>query len=167
MSETYAHGEAEKRVLICLYAPYRIGDPESDRDTYIDGRTRIMKGVFLTEKKAQEELGAESSIPFIADKYGPFSKEVLQALDTLGNQGLIEVQERDDSKSADRYMLTDEGIDVARLYWEELSDEEQELFSWVKRRHIAQSLNRLLSFVYKRYPHMTSESEVREKYLAK
>lgn len=165
MPETYAHTDAERMILLLLYAPYRPNDPSSKKDFYVHGRTRLMKGVFLAKRKLDEELSAGPSIDFVADKYGPFSKDVLQAIDSLDRQGLISIREREDEHSGDKHLLTDEGIRVAKNYWDELSREERELLCWIKRKHIAQPLDRLLGFVYKRYPKMTSESDIRDKYL--
>lgn len=154
------HTEAERLVLLSIYAP---GSPSREHDTWIDGRTRLMKAAFLAKQKFEEELSESLNVPFVAGKYGPFSKQVLDAIESLEREGLLEVEELEE---AGRHKLTRDGVAVARTYWDQLPEEHQELLSWIKRRHVAQSLDRLLSFVYKRYPHMTGNSEIADEYLA-
>lgn len=58
----------------------------------IKGKTRFQKLAFISEQRLEEE--GISPLDFIPYDYGPFSKELYEALDFLEDEGLVEVKEK-------------------------------------------------------------------------
>lgn len=83
---------------------------EADRNR-IHGRTRLQKLVFLAQKRMEDE-GIEP-YDYIAYDYGPFSKELLDALEKYEKKGLIDINITQTYDGTDKYIysLTPEGID--------------------------------------------------------
>ena len=80
-------------VVLMLAAPDSRG-----RVSPMRGITRLQKLLYLTEKESGidlSEVGEEDRFQFRAYKYGPFSKEVYEAIDFLANADLITVEKGD------------------------------------------------------------------------
>jgi len=79
-------------LLLLLYSP---GETPNYNEPII-GRTRIMKMMFLFDKKVKKEILKDSNIElisfpeFFAWNYGPFSKDVFNDLEFFINNGFIE-----------------------------------------------------------------------------
>lgn len=98
-----------------LYAPTSI-DPNK-KAVPIFGRTRLMKAMFLFEKEYQKDFQDNTSqleFNFEAYDYGPFSKDVLEALDFLISIDCIQTdnintyQTSQDDINLDEKMLSEE-----------------------------------------------------------
>lgn len=149
----------------------------------LNGITRLVKLIFLLERESSFE-GVGVFFPFEAHNFGPFSKEVYEAVEFLESCDLIEVDERnyaspyttsgeskllseisDEEGSAyateKRFALTDNGRKVARIMREAVARKNQADIGEVDeivRKYGTRPLNQLIRYVYRQYPAMTSKS---------
>lgn len=131
----------------------------------IDGRTRLQKMVFVLQQKLEEsdELREDQRYEFFAYDYGPFSKELAEAVDDLIQAGLLEeddVEYDDEGNVKYLYELQPEGRETVE---DELESEDvQRLFE--EARHVKQRFNEDLSLpevideVYAEYPEYAENS---------
>lgn len=150
--------EREAWVLRLLYAPN-----ENGTSSPIYGKTRIVKGMFLLQRKLKENFETDAGFEFEAHKYGPFDPSVYSALERLERTEKIRTQtenEHGTKYNGVEYSLTPEGKQDAQELYNSLSAEKQELVKWVKYKQLMRSLGALLSYVYMEYPKMTEESEL-------
>jgi len=143
-------------ILRLLYAPV-----EGNKPVPIVGTTRLMKGLFLVQRKFEEEFEIDPGFEFQPDKYGPLDERVYEALDSLDEEGLLTREESTEYDGLE-YELTFEGERVGRRQFQELAEDQQQMISWIKGRHVLRELSQLLSFVYNRYPNSASESVLKE-----
>ncbi|MUV57781.1 type II toxin-antitoxin system antitoxin SocA domain-containing protein [Halogeometricum sp. CBA1124] len=144
-----------------MYTPNDDGVPQP-----IYGRTRIMKAMFLVQRKLKEEFGEDAGFDFEAYKYGPFDKGVYDALEDLIQKKLIhKIPAEDDSSPRDepRYELTEKGQEEAKRLYEQLDMEKKRLLRWVRYQQAERPLGSLLSYVYRKYPDMAAESEISDR----
>lgn len=152
---------ADKReawVLRLLYAPNENGD-----SCPIYGKTRMVKGMFLLQRKLKENFETEAGFQFRADRYGPFDPGVYDTLEGLEKSDKIRTlteSEHNAKYNGIQYSLTPKGEKEAERLFNLLSSEKQELVKWVKYKQLMRSLGALLSYVYMEYPKMTTESEL-------
>lgn len=144
-------GNRSEWILRLLYAPVK-----GRRALPIIGTTRLMKGVFLVDRKLEEEHGVETDFEFQAEKFGPMDERVRDALEALESDGLV-VTEPSQRFDGTKYGLTEKGERVAKQRFDELDDELRELLGWIKGQHVLRSLPKLLSFVYNQYPEMAEK----------
>lgn len=126
----------------------------------IRGATKLQKLAFL----AQEEYGVDELHEFEPHKYGPFSESLAGAIKALEQKGLVEKRKEHVSGGNEMtvYTLTPEGIDVVKKLLNERDEDVESTLDPVdelKREKRNLSLDRLLRYVYKKYPEMTTESE--------
>lgn len=169
--------EVDDAVVLILGAP---GGLEQSRDR-IEGITRLEKLVFLLENETKLGKLLSEDPAFRADRFGPFSAKVYEAIDMLLLARLVEDSSSpsltpDDSweaemvvgiEPADQYAtrnvtLTPKG----RKYYEALI---RELPPWAegelrdfKERFATVPLRQLIRYVYQRYPKMTERSVIRD-----
>ncbi|ADB60297.1 hypothetical protein Htur_1409 [Haloterrigena turkmenica DSM 5511] len=135
-----------------------------DGQREVDGATRFQKLVFL----AQEETDLYNAFEFRSDKYGPFSPELHATLDKLQERDLIakEVKKNRSGNEKYAYRLTPTGQQVVQklINRNDLSgfDDILEDAQNVKKRYNNKPLDRLLRYVYSKYPEYTDESELDE-----
>lgn len=170
--------DREDVVLILMEANERLL-----RKHTLNGITRLVKLIFLLERETSFE-GIGSFFPFEAHNFGPFSKEVYEAVEFLESCDLIEVGEKDYvspyttsgedrllSEISDeegsayatekRFALTENGRKVARIMREAVARKRQSDVDEVDeiiRKYGTRPLNHLIRYVYRQYPAMTSKS---------
>ena len=153
------------------------------RKRTLNGITRLVKLIFLLERESSFE-GIGSFFPFEAHNFGPFSKEVYEAVEFLESCDLIEVDEKtyvspyaasDEDKlmseisdeeggiyaTEKRYTLTENGRKVAQIMRDAVARKrpsDVEEVDEVVRRYGTRPLNHLIRYVYHQYPEMTSKS---------
>lgn len=152
--ESKTLGDRPEWILRLLYAP-----AEGNVAAPIVGTTRLMKGCFLIHKKLESELGMKTDFKFHPDRYGPLDPKVYDSIERLEKQGLVAISESREY-SGTEYTLTPDGKSEARVLYNDLPGEAQELLSWLKSKHILSPLPKLLSFVYNQYPETTKNSEI-------
>ncbi|RLF01799.1 MAG: hypothetical protein DRK00_10865 [Thermoprotei archaeon] len=114
----------------------------------IEGRVRLMKLVFLTLKECPEAARRFGvSFNFRPYLHGPFSMEVLKALDSLQAKGLIRVDTRvfDEIWFRYEYELTGRGFKA-------VEDWDDECIKSLVERYGKKELRELLRYVYRTYP---------------
>jgi uncharacterized protein YwgA len=164
-------------VLLLLRAP---GVSGSAKDR-INGITRLEKLLFLADQESNLPSQVDEAFRFKAYNYGPYSKQVYEAVDLLEEAGLLEEEKAIEGKSLDamenayvgadyaegverRFLLTDEGRAVADLLAAQHPDMSQ-LLEQVKKRFGHLSLRQLIQYVYRRYPEYATESLIRDQVL--
>lgn len=149
----------ERAVLAVLYAPATSLAP----GVPVKGKTRLMKLMFLLSRP--EESGGKDAVvdtkSFRADKFGPYSPEVEEAIAELGYREWLTV-----GSTAPRVIaLSPTGLGAARQVWETLSPEVKARIFQLKHSFNAKPIMELLYYVYSRYPDFTTESEIRSEVL--
>lgn len=147
-----------KRIIPLALAYVDDGEP-------IDGRTRLQKMVFVLQQKLNESNGLreDQQYEFFAYDYGPFSKELAEAVDDLIESGLLDeedIEYDDEGNVKYLYELRQEGRDTVESELE--TDEYQSLFEEarrVKRRFNEElSLPDVIDEVYAEYPEYAENS---------
>lgn len=135
---------------------------EAENEEPVEGRTRLQKLMFLTQKQFEEKgESLDWGYPFRAYDYGPFAKELYDDLDQLRRRGFIEEREQqlDDDVIQYDYLLTDEGQEFVQ---EELADRcpegVAEIAESVKAEFNGVALQQLIDYVYTEYPEYAENS---------
>lgn len=167
-------------VLLMLAAPTRVS-PAHDR---INGVTRLEKLLFLADRETKVSAAvADEPLVFKAYNYGPFSKEVYEAVDLLEESELVTEERQVDGQTLDSledlevtgtadedeyitrcFVLTSKGQAVAR-YLGEQHPEVVSALSEIKDRYAGRSLSSLIRYVYQAYPESAENSKIRDRYL--
>lgn len=131
----------------------------------IEGATKLQKLIFLAQKEGS--LPEEFQFDYESNKYGPYSVDLAVTLEELEDRGLIETEEIQNrsGNTVREYKLTDFGYKVTQEILNERESELEPIFnemSDVKHNHGAKSLDRLLRYVYNKYPGYTDKSELDE-----
>ena len=128
----------------------------------IEGATRLQKGLFLVKMEVPNSVPAE----FEPSDYGPFSREIANALVALEMTGRIKEEKgaMGDEAQARVFKLTEEGWKEAKEALEELKKRED--WNDIKRYFdmaVKDPLMRLLVIVYNWYPEYSKVSKIRRK----
>ena len=135
---------------------------EVDRSR-IDGRTRLQKLVFL----AQQRMESEEIQPYdyIAYDYGPFSKELLDALENYEREGLIGIEVTQTYDGTDKYIysLTSKGVENFKANLDESPDTEdletiRRVSAEVIDRFNKVPISELIDYVYDNHPSYAKNS---------
>ncbi|MDE0268959.1 MAG: hypothetical protein OXI96_07990 [Acidimicrobiaceae bacterium] len=163
-------------ILLLLAAPTR-WEHASNR---IEGITRLEKFLFLIEQECDYQSHIEERFHFEAYNYGPYSKEVYEAVDILKEAGLIEeFRKLTDSvlDSAEellysdttteisyerQFSLTENGRTIAN-YLANQHPKLQKRISNLKDEYGDLTLQDLIFHVYTRYPDYAKNSVIRDK----
>jgi uncharacterized protein YwgA len=135
------------KYLVPLYVLYC-------NDGEIRGRTRFQKLVFLTKEKLKEE-GQDIDIDFTCLYYGPFSRDLRDSLETQTKEGNVtEHVEESCFGLVYIYRLTDVGKDLVKdsLQKRLIPKEVRKKIKEVSKEFGNNSLDELISIVYKKYP---------------
>lgn len=164
-------------VLLLLAAP---SEARIERNR-INGITRLEKLLFLAEQEEQlSEAVATDAFEFRAYHYGPYSRAIYEAVELLEEAGLLVERRSIDESALDdaeqvysdatdegaverQFLLTDDGIAVARLLAEKHPNTIVAL-SRIKDRYGDLSLRRLIRYVYSTYPEYAKESKIRDQF---
>lgn len=154
-------GDRADWLVRLLYAPNDSGNRPP-----MYGRTRMMKAAFLVDRKLKENFGKVTDFDFEAGKYGPFDRGVYEALEHLEQQGYLSItpsEEHGKKWDGREYVLTPEGRELGETLWDDLDPEERDLLCWIRYEQTMKSLSQLLSYVYRNYPKMTTNSEITDR----
>jgi uncharacterized protein YwgA len=113
---------------------------------------RIQKGLFLLAQEGA--LREEEQYAFRAYDYGPFSSRIYSDLDDLVDEGLV-VREPVPGYTWNRFRLTPAGLAEAQALVEQLSRRQRasvRILARLKADVLSLSFNKLLRYVYERYP---------------
>lgn len=122
--------------------------------------------MFLLHRNLKSEFGINTGFDFKPYKYGPFDQAVYEALEDLELKKLIESvssDEHDSLRDQPKYVVTEKGEEYASDIWSQLTPQQQNLLRWVRYKQAERPLGSLLSYVYRNYPDMTTESEISDR----
>lgn len=164
-------------VLLLLGAPTRV----SDADKQIRGITRLEKILFLADQEGDVQKSILERLQFVPYHYGPYSREVYQAVELLQEAGLIRELRTLDPDTVDDmeevftdateeegvercFQLTEEGVDVAHHIGRAFPNTWRTL-SKIKDTYAGMPLRKLIRSVYTRYPKYAEKSRIRNEIL--
>jgi hypothetical protein len=165
-------------VLLMLAAPTKVA---AARDR-VDGITRLEKLLYLADRETTvSDAVTDEGLVFQPYDYGPFSKEVYEAVELLEQAGLVREERLVSGQSVDSledvevtgavdadeyvtrcFVLTHAGRAVAGLVSAQHPDVVQAL-SGVKDRYAARPLTALIQYVYGAYPNSAVNSKIRDR----
>lgn len=171
--------EGSDLVLMLLAAPTNV---PSARDR-VNGITRLEKLLYLVEKETSvADAVAGEHLMFTAYNYGPFSKDIYEAVELLEESGLLTEERVVDGRTIDsiedvnvtgaveadeyverRFVLTEHGRLVANLLAQHHPGVAQQL-TGIKDRYAQRSLSGLIGYVYKTYPDSAKNSVIAHRY---
>lgn len=128
----------------------------------IDGITRLQKLVFLAQ---QEQLGGDEAwYDFDPYKYGPYSEDLTHALELFEDRGYVKknVETTRNGNEKYTYSLTDEGRKIVKQGLLDESENSQlfDAAKEVKDAHNREPIERVLRYVYNKYPSFAEKSEL-------
>jgi len=145
-----------------IYILFLLG---ADNGASIRGRTRLEKMVFLLSKEILTQPGRKITpreYTFRADRFGPFSEEVYDDVETLSDLDLVEWD-----NNHEILKISSKGLQLLN----KLKKSEAIPYSLkndienLKRKYGNMKLERILNYVYRNYDKYTYESEIRDKIL--
>jgi len=134
-------------------------------DQQIQGRTKMQKLVFLAQQEIDADSGTEVEFEFEPYKYGPFSKELIETLETFDEKGVINrrTEYTFDGTKKYIYTLTPEGKNSFEYNLKHSPDSQtiQEILEEsedVVETYGRWSISKLLDHVYDEHPEMAKNS---------
>jgi len=127
-------------------------------DGHIATDTRMQKLAFLVNQEVF------NWVKFEANNYGPYSKELVKAVDELEKEGKLVYVWDDDGVS--RYYLLEKGKQDAKKLLEQLKDTDEDKLKRameIIQRHKDDALSYLMAYVYKYYPEYAEKSTIKGK----
>jgi uncharacterized protein YwgA len=164
-------------VLLLLAAPTKV----SSAMNRINGITRLEKLLFLAEKEEQLPSPVEQPLKFVPYNFGPYSKEVYEAVEILEESKLVREERLFDGQGLDsleeadaafentdyverRFFLTQDGKAVADFLGDQHKDV-MDILGRIKDRYASMSLRQLIRYVYQKYPESAENSIIRDQVL--
>jgi len=173
-------------LMALLYAPGASGKVGEE----IRGITRLEKLLFLLEKETAFGEYLRKDYKFEPYHYGPYSVEVFDQIEALEDAGLVETTTveakhsvetydalqieldvivddtsldtaRQETKKLSIYKLTEKGMKVGKALFDSLSEDEKRKLNEVKTKFNSISLQRLLRYIYTKYPEAAKESVIK------
>ncbi len=136
----------------------------------VRGRLKLMKLVFLLDKEENIREYSKSFYEFESLNYGPFSKELLQDLDVLVQEGLVEEKSQEVNtpigsimRRSD-YELTEKGIELVETIAGDASIIEK--ITRIKKKYNRMDTEKILTYVYTKYPEFAKNSKIVDNILA-
>ena len=148
----------------------------------VEGITRLVKLLFLLIKEGGFQQ-FERDYEFEAYNFGPWSARTFSYLESVGEIGLVTVQEKpftdyeevaDDFAEAEVteipelaqrtvkiFSLTDRGAKVGQVLYSRLSGIERQQLESIKRKFNMMRLDELLRYVYSKYYAYTKKSKIK------
>ena len=163
-------------ILLLLTAPTRW----SQAQYRINGITRLEKLLFLITKECLHDTAVGEPFEFVAYHYGPYSREVYEAVELLGEAELVREDRAFTDSDLDRaeellysdmtteisyerqFVLTDKGKIVAK-HLADLYPQLQKKIERIKDQYAGLTLQNLIFHVYSHYPDYTERSVIRDK----
>jgi uncharacterized protein len=150
-----------------------------------DGITRLEKLVFLLKQETHFDSEVSDPFTFEAYHYGPYSREIYDAVDFLKAMQLLSERRVDVSSGLDvseeaealdfydaldeeeQYIerqleLTEDGKAVAKVLSTRVSPEGKDALKATKDKYGTMPLRQLLRYVYDRYPAYAEKSMIRD-----
>lgn len=157
----------------------RASQDERARLPGLHGITRLEKLLFLADRETQVRQWVEDAFEFKPYNFGPYSKDIYEAVEFLEEIDLLREERRREGETLDEleeldaavdqqegiersFYLTDKGKAVADL----LASRHPEIASamaQVQTKYGQLPLRRLIRDVYGRYPEMATESLIKDR----
>ncbi|MGD0330092.1 MAG: hypothetical protein ABSB40_06545 [Nitrososphaeria archaeon] len=131
-----------------------LGDKNTENNP-IDGRLRLMKGLFLIAEEVDKSLLNE----FEPWTYGPINFKVYTDLEDLQKEKLL-MDDKTQRISIGYYYLTKKGKAKAKRIIESFNDEQIDKIRDIKSTITKNSLRDLLKLVYSKYPEYATKSVI-------
>jgi hypothetical protein len=164
-------------VLLLMAAPTRVKSAQNR----LQGITRLEKLLFLTDRETNVNAQVNEPLTFVAYNFGPYSKQVYEAVEILEEASLlveerqIDGQDLDSMEEAERvddatdyserkFQLTSDGIALSE-YLGKLYPEVIQSLTAIKDQYAGMSLRELIRYVYTKYPESAENSIIRDKVL--
>ncbi len=153
---------AEESIIALLRSP---DTPNNDSETAwnspVNGKTRLVKELFLISKETESGTKGIFSFDFSPGPYGPSSFEVTDAMKNLELAGKINVDKISGTKNS-RISLTEIGVKEGENIWKKLPTAvKNDIFS-IKSKFKNINYWQLISYVYRAYPSYTVNSLIRD-----
>ncbi len=147
----------------------------------IHGITRLEKLLYLAHRETKVAGYVDGSFKFKPYDYGPYSKEIYEAVELLEEAGLLREKRVFEGRSLDeleeldtsgegregverRFELTDRGKAVAKMLSGQQPDVINSL-SQIKDKYAGMPLRALIRYVYSVYPEDATQSKIRDEVL--
>ncbi|ANR90132.1 hypothetical protein O972_07370 [Mycobacterium avium subsp. avium 10-9275] len=171
--------EGSDLVLLMLAAPTKVASAVNR----VNGITRLEKLLFLVQQETDiPNVVSKDRLQFVAYDYGPFSKDVYQAVELLEEAELVIEERVVDGRTIDsmedvdvtgavegdeyverQFLLTEKGAAVARLLGRHHPDVVSAL-SAIKDQYAARPLSSLIRHVYRTYPDSAVNSKIAHRF---
>jgi uncharacterized protein len=175
---TEARLDSTDLVLLLLRAPASSAHLQNQ----VRGITRLEKLLFLLDQEKSIAAVVRDPFKFKAYDYGPYSREVYEAVEVLEAAGLIQeelvfsgrtidalelrLSGFDEPEGAERrFVLTEDGVKVADLLAQDAPPILVESLTDVKERYGTLPLRSLIHYVYSNYPAYAERSKIRSEVL--
>ena len=163
-------------ILLLLHAPTRWPQAQ-DR---INGVTRLEKLLFLLNQECKQARFVDEPFKFVPYHYGPYSKEVYEAVELLEEAGLLTEHRQLTEFDLDRaeellysdtateisyerqFILTVDGKEIASYLAKSYQHLHKQIAS-LKDQYAGLILEELVYRVYHKYPEFTTRSTIRDR----
>ncbi len=126
-------------------------------------RIVLMKEIFLFEKELARDIGISvSNLQFVPYKYGPYSRDVDDAIREMERSGLIHI-EKVAGGQKEIIKLTPEGRELAQESLEMLDDRQRQRLRNKRKAWDQLGYQGLLDKIYEEYPSYKTRSEIADR----
>ena len=154
----------------------------------VSDTTRLIKLLYLLVQEGGFSR-LKKDLVFEAKDFGPWSGDAFDAIEALKEMELVKTQKvvpnsfdeiadyvewveetpthhlSEEEKQKNTYYLTKKGEKVAKTLYDKLTGKEKAQIEFVKGKFNKMELNKLLHYVYSKYPESTIKSKIRNKIL--
>lgn len=153
-------------ILALLFAP----DGKKDNDEWrwaspIEGKTRLVKELFLTQKETRSGVNGLLKFQFTPGPYGPSSIDLTNTLDEIISEGKVGAEPINSGRGV-RLRLTPAGGKLATQIWKGLDPQARSDLYRIKSRIGGMTYRQFLVYVYRTYPDYTENSLIRDELLS-
>ncbi len=122
---------------------------------YVRGKTRLQKLLFLLTSK----FNLKNNLNFQPNRYGPFSSNLNEEIKNLMDQGLIkETNDRESKELGYLYTINDQKQEEINKKIAKMDSSVINKLHEIVEEFGKMPLNKLLKYVYQRYPEFTTKS---------
>ena len=139
----------------------------TEDDTPIYGRTLLVKEVFLTIKEVMQRYSINYQDPkFISYKYGPYSFNLIDAVESMTMRGYV-IRDGKKGSKKEAFSLSDKGKNRYIQIKNKLKNKWPELIEDLKEKRRGWDelgTDGILKYVYQNYPEYLDRSAIYKKY---
>lgn len=133
----------------------------ADNHKPIVGRTKLQKLMFLIQNQVLgDTLYKKDHYIFEPYKFGPFSVEILDDIELLIDLKLIKKSDEDENEI---FEITEIGQEKLKTIRSNIPQKILDQIEEIKKQYGKLPIQKLLTYVYQRYPEYTINSEIRDK----